>query len=117
MISGRLGATLPRPHRREPTSGEHDAAKLSSSLRELAVKAHRLIRENTGSDWGQKLDPTAELSSEAEDALTEVHAQIAQLERRLRAQNLHELVAYVSALRQRIEKRLAPAGLAPHRLS
>jgi len=71
------------------------------------MRAHRLVGDGAGSGWGQNLETSAELSSEAEQSLTEVHAQIVQLQRRLRAQNLHELVAYVSALRQRVEERLA----------
>jgi hypothetical protein len=107
MISGQSQATLRRPQRRDSTSSEHDAATLSASLRDLAIRAHRLIRGGPGSGWGQTLETTAELSSEAEQALTEVHAQIVQLQRRLRAQNLHELAAFVYALRQRVEGRLA----------
>ena len=38
--------------------------------------------------------------------LLELHTEIAQLRRRLRAQNLADLVAYVSALRQRVEQYL-----------
>jgi hypothetical protein len=107
MISGQSQATLRRPQRRDPTSGEHDAAKLSASLRELAIRAHRLVRGGPGSGWGRNLETTPELSSETEQALTEVHAQIVQLQRRLRAQNLHELAAYVTALRQKVEEQLA----------
>ena len=107
MNSGQSQATLRRPQRREPTSSEHDAATLSASLRDLAIRAHRLIRGEPGSGWGRTLETTAELSSEAEQALTEVHAQVVQLQRRLRAQNLHELAAFVYALRRRVEDRLA----------
>ena len=74
MISGQSQATLRRPQRRDSTSSEHDAATLSASLRDLAIRAHRLIRGGPGSGWGRTLETTAELSSEAEQALTEVHA-------------------------------------------
>ncbi len=107
MNFGQSQATLRRPQRRDPTNGEHDPAKLSASLRELAVRAHHLIRRGPGSGRGQNLEPTEQLSFEAQQELAEVHAQIVQLQRRLRAQNLHQLVTYVSALRQQVEERLA----------
>jgi hypothetical protein len=107
MISTRSQTTFRRPQRRDPTGGEHDPAKLSASLRELAIRAYRLVRDRAGSDWERTPGTSAELSVDADQSLREVHAQIIQLQRRLRAHDLHDLAAYVSCLRQRVEEELA----------
>src|SRR5262249_39750157 len=44
MLLKEAQPTLQRPRRREPALIESDPATLSASLRELAVKAHRLVR-------------------------------------------------------------------------
>jgi len=59
-------------------------------LRELALKAHRAVRSTD--------DPGHELS--------ELHAQIVQLQQNLHGQSLDSLASYVAALRQEIEDRL-----------
>jgi hypothetical protein len=84
-------------------SREYDPFELATSLRELASRAYRLIRtlselaHESGPDLGHWLD----LDSECE--LTDLHAEIIDLERDLRAHDARELVRYVRALRQRVE--------------
>ncbi len=91
----RAQPTLRTPPRRDAGSGhlELDAARLSATLRELAMRAHQLVRATD--------------SSAQEQELTEVHGRIVQLERSLDGQALGDLPSYVSALRQRVEERLA----------
>ena len=92
-----------RPHlRRDPGSREHDPAKLSAQLRELALRAHELVRAKDGSAFeaGKGTD-VLELE------LTQVHAQIVQLQTSLRTYHLDDLASYVAALRERVEERLA----------
>jgi hypothetical protein len=94
--------TLHRLRRREPAVIESDAATLSASLRELAVRAHRLVRtaNELRSQPASASDPGFRFNLEQE--LYELRTEIGQLERRLRAQNLVGLIPYVSALRQRV---------------
>jgi hypothetical protein len=98
---------LHKPLRRELASGDHDAAILSSSIRELALRAHRLVRAvdvcRADGGAGTNADRYAKLKYE----LIELHAQIVQLQRKLPAQRFGDLALYVSALRQRVEDRLA----------
>jgi hypothetical protein len=95
MMMTRAQPTLRTPPRRDAGSGyfDHDPAYLSATLRELAMRAHYLVRA---------ADTTAH-----EQELTEVHSRIVQLERNLNEQDLGDLASYVSALRQRVEERLA----------
>ncbi len=91
----RAQPTLRTPARREAGGGHFDLdpARLSATLRELAMRAHKLVR--------------AADSPAQERELTEVHGRIVQLERSLDGQELGDLASYVSALRQRVEERLA----------
>ena len=95
---------LRKPLRRDFGSADHDPAALSSSIRELALRAHDLVREADVC----KSEPGSggNRSSELESLLTELHAQIVQLQRKLPVQNFGDLALYVSALRQRVEERL-----------
>jgi len=95
MTMTRAQPTLRTPPRRDTGSGHFDldAADLSATLRELAMRAHQLVRATD--------------ASKREQELTEVHARIVQLERSLDQQDLGGLASYVSALRQRVEERLA----------
>ena len=87
--------TLRKPPRREYVNTELEPSKLASTLRDLAVRAHQLVRA---------LD-TAELPrEEAAEELAEVHTQIVRLQRILNAHQLDELATYVSALRARVEE-------------
>jgi hypothetical protein len=71
-----------------------DPAHLGATLRELAMRAHQLVR--------------ATEAPAQEQELTKVHSRIVQLERSLGQQDLgDDLTSYVSALRQRVEERLA----------
>jgi hypothetical protein len=99
--------TLQRPRRREPVVIESDPAVLSASLRELAVRSHRLVRsaDELRSRSMSDADPGFRFNLQQE--LFELRSEIAQLERRLKAQNLGDLAAYVSALRQRVAESLA----------
>jgi hypothetical protein len=107
MILGQAPLSRRRPPRHQPESCEHDPSKLSANLRELSLQAHRLVRaidargaqNSSGVDHDLSVDPRREL--------VEVHADIVQLQRNLRAQNLHNLASYVAALRQNVEQYLA----------
>ncbi len=91
---------------REPAVVEHDPASLSATLRALAVRAHRHVRvmDETRSRPASDLHAGELFNLERE--LTELHAEIVQLQRQMRAQNLGDLAKYVSALRQRVEEYL-----------
>jgi hypothetical protein len=84
--------------RRDRGSSELDPAKLSASLRELASRAHQLVRAVDGSGAG---------ADDAERELTDVHAQIVRLQRNLGVQHSGDLASYVTALRKRVEECLA----------
>jgi len=107
MISGQAQPTLRKPPRRDQGIGEHDPAKLSTKLRELASRAHHLVRAAGGSGSEPLYGAAPDLGWDREHELTKVHAQIVQLQRSLHAQNLDGLAIYVSALRQRVEDYLA----------
>ncbi len=106
MLLKEAQPSLRKPLRREFVSGEHDPAALSSSLRELALRAHRLVRAGDVSRSELANATRANLSTDLEQELTELHAQIVQLQRRLPVQKFGDLALYVSALRQRVEERL-----------
>jgi hypothetical protein len=99
--------TLQRPRRHAPAVFESDPATLSAMLRELAVRAHRLVRsvDELRSRSTSDADPGFRFNLEQE--LLELRSEIVQLERRLKAQNLGGLAAYVSALRERVADSLA----------
>jgi hypothetical protein len=99
--------TLQRLRRREPTGFESDPAALSASLRELAVRAHRLVRSADELRSRSRSDADPGYRFNLEQELYELRSEIVQLERRLKAQNLGNLAAYVSALRQRVGEYLA----------
>lgn len=85
-----------KPLRGYSLSGHNqDPAQVSAALRDLAVKAHGLVR--TSEDAGS-------VGCQAE--LKEVHQRILVLQRDLRAQRLDSLAKYVAALRERVEERL-----------
>ena len=102
MLLKEAHLTLQRPRRREPALIESDPATLSASLRELAVKAHRLVRsiDELHAQPASEADPGYRFNLEQE--LRELRSEITQLERRLKAQNLSHLAGYVSALRERV---------------
>jgi hypothetical protein len=90
--------TLRKPVRRDVGASDLDPSKLGTTLRELSLRAHELVRAIDSSDLG---------TDESEQELTEVHAQIVRLERTLGAHQLDDLAIYVSALRQRVAECLA----------
>ena len=102
MIMRRTQLIPRKPQRREQGRSEHDPAKLSNKLRELASRAHALVRTTGGS--GSEIGP---LANEAVQELTDVHIQIVQLQQNLGAARQDNLSAYVAALRQRVEDYLA----------
>jgi hypothetical protein len=102
MITRQAKTTFRKPPQREQGTSEHDPAQLSASLRELALRAFQLVRARDGS--ASELGRRAECS---EKELKEVHGQIVQLQRALRAHHMDDLAAYVTALRERVEEYLA----------
>jgi hypothetical protein len=106
MLLKEAQPTIQRLRRREPAGIESDPAALSASLRELAVRAHRLVRtaDLLRSRSRSDADPGDLFNLEQE--LYELRSEIARLERRLKAQNLVDLAAYVSALRERVAEYL-----------
>jgi hypothetical protein len=95
MIVNQAQPTLRKAPLRDQGSGDLDPAKLSTTLRELAMRAHELVRAIDGSGPG------------ADESLVEVHAQIVRLQRNLGSHRLDDLATYVSALRERVEESLA----------
>ena len=102
MITRQVKPTLRKPSRRDQGTGDHDPAQLSASLRELALRAFQLVRarDNSASELGQGVNCS-------EKELNDVHGQIVQLQRALRAHHMDDLAAYVTALRERVEDCLA----------
>src|SRR6516164_3178335 len=90
---------LRKSSHRDRESIEHDPGKLSNQLRELALRAHRLVRALDGSALEIRSG-----DADSEQTLAEVYAQIILLQRNLRVQHLDDLAAYVSALRARVEE-------------
>ena len=90
--------TLRKPVRRNPGGGDLDPSKLGATLRELAVRAHQLVRATDG---------PSSVPGDTERQLAEVHERIVNLQRNLGSHRLGELVTYVAALRERVEERLA----------
>ena len=79
-----------------------DPAKLSSTLRELALRAHQLVRARDGSSSSRRR------SGRSEQELTEVHAQIVRLQRNLGSHQLDDLATYVAALQRALWKNVWP---------
>ncbi len=109
MLLQETQSTHQKLRRREPAGVEHDPAASSAMLRELAVRAHRLVREmdDARSRPVSVIDQGTLFNLEQE--LIELRSEIIQLERRLQAQSLGGLAAYVVALRQRVEDSLTCA--------
>ena len=99
MMTKQAQPTLRKPPRHDPGTSDLDLAKLSTMLRELALRAHQLVRAADGASPGAD-------DSEQEE-LTKVHAQIVSLQRNLDSHQLDDLATYVSALRERVEECLA----------
>jgi hypothetical protein len=102
-------STRAKPTRRvtlQPRIDEaaQDLAGVSATLRELALRAYHAVRAVDASEShpGEIVDRPADTRQE----LTELHAQILQLERILHAHALNDLTCYVTALRQEVEGRL-----------
>ena len=98
MIVKPVQAVLRKPPQRVEAGNDVDPAKLSATLRNVALRAHRLVRETTVSDTG---------GDDTEQELAEVHAQIIRLQRNLNSHQLDGLATYVSALRERVEECMA----------
>jgi hypothetical protein len=107
MLLKEAQPTIHKLRRREAAGLEHDPASLSAELRELAVRAHRLVRATDGSRSQPTPDAQAGVLFNLGQELIELRSEIVRLEQKLRAQNLGGLLAYVSALRQRVEENLA----------
>jgi hypothetical protein len=105
MTMTRAQPTLRTPPWRDAGNGNFDLdpAHLGATLRELALRAHQLVRATDASRTAP-----GPVASDLEQELTEVHSRIIQLERSIEEQDLGDnLASYVSALRQRVEERLA----------
>ena len=98
MIMNKAQPTFRKPPLRDQESSDLDPAKLSATLRELALRAHQLVRAMDGSGSG---------AVGSEEELMEVHSQIVRLQRNLGSHQLEDLATYVSALRERVEECLA----------
>jgi hypothetical protein len=107
MLLKQAQPTAQRARRRESIAVEHDPAALSASLRELAVRAHRLVRSADEQKLKAESQADPGILFNLERELSELHTELVYLERRLRAQDLASLVVYVAALRERIEEYLA----------
>ena len=97
MTMNQAQLTLRRPSLRDRGSSDLDPAKLSATLRELALRAHQLVRATDESGPG---------AERTEEELLEVHAQIVHLQRNLGSHHLDDLATYVAALRESVEERL-----------
>ena len=88
MLLKQAQPTAQRARRRESVAFEHDPAALSASLRELAVRAHRLVRsaDEQKLKAGSETDPGILFNLERE--LAELHTELVYLERRLRGSRL-----------------------------
>jgi hypothetical protein len=75
-------------------------------LRELSLEAHRLVRAIDASAAKDGPGADRELTSELQRDLAFVHGEVVELQRNLRAQNLHHLASYVASLRQNVEEYL-----------
>ena len=93
--------------RREPASHTHDPATLSGEMRDLAVRAHGLVRAIDKLRSEPAPAAAAGVLFNLEQQLVELRAEIVRLERGLRTQNLDDLTAYVAALRQRVDEYVA----------
>jgi hypothetical protein len=102
MIMRQAKTSLRKPPRRDQGTSDHDPAQLSASLRELALRAFQLVRARDEST--SESEHGADCS---ERELKDVHGRIVQLQRALRAHHMDDLAAYVTALRERVEERLA----------
>jgi hypothetical protein len=107
MLLKEAQPTIHKLRRREAAGPEHDPASLGAALRELAVRAHRLVRTMDKARLHPAPRPDAGTLFNLERELVELRAEIVQLQRNLRAQDLGNLDTYVSALLQRVEEYLA----------
>jgi hypothetical protein len=110
MISTRVKPTRRPPlHHRRNDEGHkvfHDPAFVSTTLRELAVSAHRAVQASQilRSNPGAPADRVAASDRE----LSELYARILQLQCSVDAQSLSGLAPYVEALRRKVLLVLGP---------
>jgi len=102
MITRQVKSPLRKPHRRDQGNSDHDPAQLSASLRELALRAFQLVRAKD-----ESVSNFVRGGDCSEQELKDVHGQLIQLQRVLRAQRMDDLAAYVTALRERVEECLS----------
>jgi hypothetical protein len=107
MLLKKAQPPVQRFHWRQPVSATQDPASLSASLRELAVRAHHLVRQLDDVRSQERVDSDGGVLFNLQQELIELRSEIVQLQRGLRAENLSSLAAYVSALRQKIDEYLA----------
>ncbi len=89
MIMNKAKPTFRKTPSRDPGSGDLDPGKLGTTLRELALRAHQLVRATDESGPG---------ADGSEEELTEVHAEIVRLQRNLGSHQLDDLATYVAAM-------------------
>jgi hypothetical protein len=110
IMMRRAQPVLRTPPRRDAESGNNnssnsnlDAGHLSATLRELAMRAHQLVRATDPTRTGP-----GPMALDLQRELIEVHSQIIKLEQSLDEQEVgNGLASYVSALRQRVAERLS----------
>jgi hypothetical protein len=107
-MMGQEQSMIQKTHRCERALGKQDPAKLGRILRELTLQAYDLLRkvDTSASEIGSG-------AAESIQALTEVHAKIVQLQADLHAQQLNNLAAYVTVLRERVENGLGWSAKTP----
>src|SRR5262249_32699744 len=96
LIMSYAKTTLRKPPRREQATSDHDPARLSASLRELALRAFRLVRTR-----GRATSEYGRGAVCCQKELQDVHGRIVQLQQVLHAHGMDGLAAYVTALRER----------------
>ncbi len=84
MLLKEAQPTIHKLRRREAAGPEHDPATLGAALRELAVRAHRLVRTMDKTRLHPAPRPDAGTLFNLERELVELHAEIVQLQRNLR---------------------------------
>jgi hypothetical protein len=81
--------------RRDPGDSDLDPAKFGVALREVALRAHHLVRASDG--------PARGTNGSAQE-LRAVHAEIVHLQKSLGGHRMSDLATYVSALKERVEE-------------
>jgi hypothetical protein len=102
--------TLAPPDHRKPRCCRqrtpYDPSEIAATIRELAVRAHRLVRAKRAPEGLPRPHFLIALEPSREWNLDEVYSRIVQLEADLHANRLGSLAGYVAALRRQVEDHL-----------